>query len=59
MSQKTQHMVKVNFFATKTSIVATKVEKNYKTNVATQKSMSRYNEELNAKISNAIMIKKW
>ena len=35
MLQKTQHKVKMNFVVTKTSIVATKVEKNYKMNVAT------------------------
>ena len=46
MSRQTQHKVEVNFVATKTSIVAPKVEKNYKKNVATQKIMSRHNEEL-------------
>ena len=38
MSRPTQHEVEVNFFATKTAIVATEVEKNHKKNVATQKT---------------------
>ena len=41
MSRQTQHKVEVNS-------VATKVEKNYKKNVATQKIMLRHNEELKA-----------
>ena len=45
-----------DFVATKTSIVATKVEKNYKKNVATQKIMSQHNEELKAEISVATII---
>ena len=48
MSQQTQHKVEVNFIATMTSIVVTKVKKNYKKNVETQKIMSRHNEELKA-----------
>ena len=39
MSRQTQHKVEVKYVATKKSIVATKDEKNYKMNVATQKSM--------------------
>ena len=35
MSRQTQHKVEVNSVVTMTSIVATKIEKNYKTNVAT------------------------
>ena len=41
MSRQTQHKVEVNSIVTKTSIVMTKVEKNYKKNVAMQKFMSR------------------
>ena len=37
MSRQTQHGVEVNSLATKTTIVVTVVEKNYKKNVATQK----------------------
>ena len=37
MSRQTQHKVEGNYVATKTSIVAKKVEKNYKTNAATKK----------------------
>ena len=48
MSLQTQYKVEVNYVVTKTSIVAIKVEKNYKKNVATQKIMSRNNEELKA-----------
>ena len=51
MSPQTQYKVEVNSVATKTSIVTTKVEKNYKKNVATHKIMLRHNEELKAKIS--------
>ena len=40
MSRQTQHKVEVNPVTTKTSIVMTKVEKNYKKNVAMQKFMS-------------------
>ena len=49
----------MKYVVTKKSIVETKDEKNCKMNVATQKSMSRHNEELKAKISVAIMIKQW
>ena len=35
MLRQTQHKVEVNSVMTKTSIVATKVEKNYKKNVST------------------------
>ena len=59
MVQQTQHKVEVNYVAIKTSIVVTKVEKNYKKNVATQKIMSRRNEELKVEISILIMIKKF
>ena len=48
MSRQTQHKVRVNSVGTKTSIVTTKIEKNYKKNVATQKIMSRHDEELKA-----------
>ena len=41
MSRQTQHKIEVNSVVTKTFIVATKVEKNYKKNVATQKSLLR------------------
>ena len=41
MSRQTQHKVEVKY-------VATKDETNRKMNVATQKSMSRHNEELKA-----------
>ena len=41
MSRQTQHKVEVNSVATKTSIFMTKVENNYKKNVAMQKFMSR------------------
>ena len=37
LSRQIQHKVEVKFVMTKKSIVATKVEKNCKTNVATQK----------------------
>ena len=57
MSQEIQHKVKVNFIATKTSIIVTKVEKNYKTNAATHKIMLRHNEEPKAEISVATMVK--
>ena len=52
MSRQTQHKVEVKY-------VATKDEKNRKMNVATQKSMSQHNEELNSEIFIATMIKKW
>ena len=39
MSRKTQLEVEVNSVATKTTIIATKFEKNYKKIVATQKFM--------------------
>ena len=35
ISQQTQHKVEVNSVATNTSIIVTKVEKNYKKNVST------------------------
>ena len=38
MSRQTQHEVEVNSAATKTTIIAIEVEKNYKKNVATQKT---------------------
>ena len=41
----------MNSVVTKMAIVATKVEKNYKKNVATQKLMLRYNKKLKANIS--------
>ena len=50
MSRQTQHKVEVNSVATKTFIVAIKVEKNYKKNVVTQKLMLRHNEELKVEI---------
>ena len=50
----------MNSVATKTSIVETKVEKNYKKNVATHKIMSRHNEELKVEISiTSSRDKKW
>ena len=48
MSQQTQHKVEENSIGTKTSIVTKKVEKNFKMNVAMQKSMSQHNKELKA-----------
>ena len=48
----------MNSVVTKTSIVATKFEKNYKKNVVTHKIMSRYNEELKAEIFVATLIEK-
>ena len=59
MSRKTQHKVEVNSVTTKTSIVAIKVEKNYKKNVVTQKIMLLHNEELKAKITVTTMIEKF
>ena len=41
----------MNSSTTMTSIVTTKVEKNYKKNVTTYKMMSRHNEELKEEIS--------
>ena len=38
MSQQIQHKVEMNSVATKTSIVTTKILKNYKTNVATKEN---------------------
>ena len=38
MSRQTEHEVGVNFVVTKTSIVTIESEKNYKKNVATQKT---------------------
>ena len=49
----------MNFVATKTSIVATKADKNYKKNVVTHKIMLRHNEELKAEISVTTMIEKF
>ena len=43
-------MLRKNFVATYNFIVATKVEKNYRKNVATHKFMSRHNEELKPEI---------
>ena len=57
MSPQTQRKVEVKYVATKESIVTKKDEKNCKMNVATQKSMSRHNEELKAEISVLTMIK--
>ena len=57
MLRQTQHKVEVNSVVTKTSIVTTIVEKNYKKNVATQKLMLRHNEEMKTKIS--IVIEKF
>ena len=51
MSLKTQLKVEENSVVTKTFIVMKKVENNYKKNVATQKIMSRHNEELKEEIS--------
>ena len=51
MSRQTEHEDEVNSVATKTGIVRTKVEKNYKKNVTTQKIMLRHNKELEAKPS--------
>ena len=48
----------MNFFTTKTFIVATKDEKNYKKNVATWKIMSRHNEALKTEIFVVTMIEK-
>ena len=59
MVQQTQHEVKVNYVVTKTSIVVTKVEKNYKKNVTMQKIMSQCNEELKVEIFVLIMIEKF
>ena len=49
----------MNSVAITTSIIAKKVEKNYKKNVATQKIMSRHNEELKAEIYVTTMIEKF
>ena len=59
MSRQTQRKVEVKYVATKESIVTTKDEKNCKMNVATQKSMSRHNEELKAEIFVLTTIKQW
>ena len=59
MTRKTQHKVEVNSVVTKTTPIATIVKNNYQTNVVTQKSMSRHNEELKAEISVATIIKQW
>ena len=40
----------MNSVATKTTIITTEVEKNYKKNVATQKLMLRHNKELKVDI---------
>ena len=55
MSRQTQHKVEVNSIATKTSIVATKVQKN----VATQKIISRHNEKLKPEIFVTTIIEKF
>ena len=41
----------MNYVATKTFIIAIKVKRNYKKNVATKKLMLRHNEELKVDIS--------
>ena len=46
MLRKSQHEVEVNFVVTKTAIVETEVEKNYKKNVTTLKFMLRHIKEL-------------
>ena len=48
----------MNSIATKTSIVVTKVEKNYNKNVATQKIISQHNEEPKVEIYVATMFEK-
>ena len=59
MSRQTQHKVEVKYVAAKKSIVPTKDEKKYKMNAATQRSMSRHNEEVKSEISVVAMIKQW
>ena len=50
--RQTQLKVEVNFVATKTAIVVTEFEKNYKKkNVATHKLILQHNKELKAEIS--------
>ena len=44
MLRKTQHEVEVNSVTTHTSIIVTKVEKNYKKDVATLKLLLRQNK---------------
>ena len=56
MWRRTQHKVEVSSITKKTSIVAKKVEKNYKKNVVMHKIMLRHNEELKTEISVATMI---
>ena len=51
MSRQTQHEAEVSSVTTKTDIVETEVQKNYKKNVATQKLMLRHNKELKEKTS--------
>ena len=51
MLRQTQHGDEVKSIVTKTATVATKVEKNYKKNVATHKLMLRHNKELKAEVS--------
>ena len=51
MSRQTQLEVEVNSVATKTTIVATEFENNYKKNVPTLKLMLRHNKELKVEIS--------
>ena len=51
LSRQTQLEVEVNSVETKTTIVSTEVEKNYKKNVATRKLMLRHNKEVKADIS--------
>ena len=59
MSRQTKHKVEVNSITIKTSIVATKVEKNCKKNVATLKIMSRHTEKLKVEIFVMTMIQKF
>ena len=59
MSRQTQHKVEVKYVTTKKYIFVTKDEKKWKMNVATQRSMSRLNEEMKAEISVVTMIKQW
>ena len=51
MSRQMQHEAEVSSVTTKTDIVETEVQKNYKKNVATQKLMLRHNKELKEKTS--------
>ena len=49
----------MKYVTTKKYIFVTKYEKKWKMNVATQRSMSRLNEEMKAEISVVTMIKQW